>query len=75
MDGSLFAGIFMILILAMFVVGTPIYIIAVHIRGWSTGDLAGLSWQAFVFACSWLAVIIVATVAISIGVKRKTHDK
>jgi len=75
MDGSLFAGLFMVFVLALFVVGTPIYIIAVHIHGWSTGDLAGLSWQIFLFACIWVAVIIVAIVAISIGVKCKKHDK
>ncbi len=43
MDGSLFAAIFMALILAMFIFGTPMYIIGVHIYGWSTGNNAGLS--------------------------------
>lgn len=71
MDGSLFAGLFMFAVLALFVCGTPIYIIAVHIRGWSVGNDAGLSWQIFLFACIWLAVVIAIPIVIAIAVRRK----
>lgn len=58
MDGSLFAGLFAFAVFALFVLGTPVYIIVVHIHGWSVGNDAGLSWQMFLFACVWITVVV-----------------